>query len=398
MAKMSLEDRLIKAKSKLMRSKEFCLYSGVMMMGKTTVNETCPTAYTNGKDVVFGREFGDKLSEPELAFVVLHETLHKALHQLTTYQKLWHEDARLSNVAADYVVNLMIMDGDAGANLVSMPEGCLFEEQYRGWSTKEVFDHLKQQGKSGKDFGGGEAGGSLDEHGWEEAQELTDSEKETLKKQIDQALRQGGLLAGKMGAKMPRDIEELLTPKVDWREVLREFVSSIAAGKDSASWRQFDRRWVGNGCYLPVSVSETVGHGVIAIDTSGSIGGREISEFATEVSSLCNSVNPEKISVLWWDTNVHGVQEFDRGDYDNIAKLLKPMGGGGTFVSCVNEFIGKEGIRPEFVLVLTDGYVEETIDWSNVNCPTLWLVTSNKNFDPPSGKVVEFESEVEYGY
>ena len=393
MAKMCLEDRLIKAKSALMRSKEFCLYSGVIMIGSSKVDENCPTAYTNGRDVVYGRAFGDKLTDPELAFVVMHETLHKALHQLTMYQKLWKEDGMLANVAADYVVNQMIMDAGEGSNLVSMVEGGLIDPKYRGWSTKEVFDDLKKQGKSGKDYGGGE-GSPFDEHGWGEAETLSREEREELTKQIDNALRQGGMLAGKMGAKVPRDIEDLLTPKVNWREVMQEFVSAIAAGKDSASWRQYDRRWVSNGCYLPVSIAETVGKGVIAIDTSGSIGGREITEFATEVASLCQSVMPEGISVLWWDTNVHGVQEFEQGDYDNIGKLLKPVGGGGTMVSCVNEFIGKENMRPEFVLVLTDGYVEDEIDWSNITCPTLWLVTQRKDFNPPQGKVVEFDPEV----
>lgn len=397
MAKMSLEDRLIKAKSKLMRSKEFCLYSGVMMLGKTEVKDGVATAYTNGRDVVFGREFGDALSDPDLAFVVLHETLHKALHQLTMYQKLWKEDAKLSNVAADYVVNLIIMDGDGGAGIVSMPEGCLYNDKFRGWNTKEVFDYLKQHPEENPCHGSGE--GSMDEHGWEEAKDLSEEEREQLKTQIDQALRQGGLLAGKMGAKTPRDIEALLNPKVDWREVLREFVSAIAAGKDSASWRQYDRRWVSNGCYLPVSISETVGHGVIAIDTSGSIGGPQITEFATEVASLCNSVLPEKVTVLWWDTEVHGKQEFEAGEYNQIEKLLKPVGGGGTEVSCVNRFVEHDiAPRPEFMLVLTDGYVENEIDWSNVHCPTLWLVTANKAFNPPVGKVVEFESEFENGY
>ena len=388
MAKMNLEDRLIKAKSALMRSKEFCLYSGVIMIGKSVVKDDVPTAYTNGKDVIYGRAFGDKLSDMELNFLVMHETLHKALHQLTTFKKLWDEDATLCNAAADYVVNQMIVDADADKKLVTMIQGGLIDTKYRGWSTKEVFDDLKQQGKSGKDFGG------FDDHGWEEAETMSREEREALTKEVEQALRQGGLLAGKMGAKVPRDIEDLLTPKVNWREVMQEFVSAIAAGKDSASWRQYDRRWVSNGCYLPVSIAETVGKGVIAIDTSGSIGSREITEFATEVTSLCKSVMPEAVSVLWWDTNVHGVQEFAQGDYDNIARLLKPMGGGGTHVSCVNDFIAKENMRPEFVLVLTDGYVEDNIDWSEITCPTLWLVTQRKDFNPPQGKVVEFDPEV----
>jgi predicted metal-dependent peptidase len=94
------------------------------------------------------------------------------------------------------------------------------------------------------------------------------------------------------------------------------------------------------------------------------------------------------VRVLWWDTDVHGEQVFV-GNYQDIAKLLKPMGGGGTHVSCVNEYINKERINAECVIVFTDGYVESDVTW-NIPSPTLWMVTENKSFEPPVGKKVKF--------
>jgi predicted metal-dependent peptidase len=89
---------------------------------------------------------------------------------------------------------------------------------------------------------------------------------------------------------------------------------------------------------------------------------------------------------------VHGEQVF-QNDYQNIAKLLKPLGGGGTHVGCVSEYINKERIASECVIVFTDGYVENDINWG-ISSPTLWMVTQNKSFTPPNGtKMVQYEND-----
>ena len=92
--------------------------------------------------------------------------------------------------------------------------------------------------------------------------------------------------------------------------------------------------------------------------------------------------------VLWWDTQVHGEQVF-KDNYSDIAKMLKPLGGGGTMVSCVSGYINKHKLNAECVLVFTDGYVESDINW-NISSPTLWMVTQRRDFIPPVGKKVMF--------
>jgi predicted metal-dependent peptidase len=87
--------------------------------------------------------------------------------------------------------------------------------------------------------------------------------------------------------------------------------------------------------------------------------------------------------VLWWDTQVHGEQVFE-GNYNDIAKMLKPMGGGGTHVGCVSDYMVKNSINAEVLVIFTDGYVEGNIKW-DVTAPTMWFVTENGRFDPPSG-------------
>ena len=48
MAKLTAEQRIEKTHVALMRHKDFCLFSGLFMVGKVAVDEKTPTAKTNG--------------------------------------------------------------------------------------------------------------------------------------------------------------------------------------------------------------------------------------------------------------------------------------------------------------------------------------------------------------
>ena len=69
---------------------------------------------------------------------------------------------------------------------------------------------------------------------------------------------------------------------------------------------------------------------------------------------------------------------------DDIAKMLKPKGGGGTHVGCVSDYIIKSSINAEALVIFTDGYVENNPKWE-VTTPTMWFVTQNSSFVPPAG-------------
>jgi predicted metal-dependent peptidase len=103
-------------------------------------------------------------------------------------------------------------------------------------------------------------------------------------------------------------------------------------------------------------------------------------------------VNPEKVRVLWWDTEVHGEQVFE-GNYDGIAHMLKPQGGGGTTASCVSEFLTKKSMSADCLVMFTDGYIEDNVKW-DTKIPTLWVVTRKIGFKPVSGTAIRMDKEV----
>lgn len=420
------EVRLKKAHIALMKHPETALYSGVMLMGKSEVSDEMFTAYTDGVNKRYSKPFLETISsESKLRGLVLHENLHVALKQIPRGKDMFKEDSKIANMAADFVVNDIIANikgtvSGGNESIVTLPEGALYDPFFHNWNMREIYNYIRKENPQRQKQSGGSSGESnspsesgtqgrggdnkikangkeydmggsgFDEHDWESYIEgLSDEERKDLGDKIDRALREGGMLAGRMGGKMPRAIGELLEPKIDWREALRDFVASSIKGKDEFTWRRMNKRHMANDIYMPSMENETIGEVIVAIDTSGSIGGKELTEFATELASICDLVSPDVVRIIWWDADVHGEQVFKPDQYQNIASLLKPLGGGGTRVSCVSKYINEKKLSAEAVIVFTDGYVEYDIEW-NIVPPTLWMITQNRSLDVPVGKKVMF--------
>ena len=396
---MTEEDRVKKAHIALMRHPETALYSGVMMMGETSIDENPKTtAYTDGVNKRYGRKFLEVVCKDQLEVngLVLHENLHISLRQMIHNRDLFMEDRQRANKAADFVVNGIIMNLK-DKTLAKLPEGGCYDPRFDNMNMREVYRILKEEEGGGGGGGEPEEGGGgnsvsdgddyqFDEHDVDN--NMTPEDMRKANEMIDRALREGALLAGRLGIDIPRSITEILEPKINWRDALRDFVTSSCKGKDEFTWRKFNRRLLPNDIYMPTVESETIGEVVVAIDTSGSIGQEQINEFASELVSICEAVEPEAVRILWWDTKVHGEQKFKPDQYGAIGSMLKPQGGGGTRVGCVSEYINKKSIKAECVIVFTDGYVESDPEWK-IDAPTLWLVTENKGWTPPAGKVVK---------
>lgn len=395
------EQRVKKGHIALMKHPETAWWGGVMMMGTTEIVDEPITAYTDGVNKKYGRAFLQTIcpTQAEVNGLILHENLHIGLRHHIHGADMFKEDGDRANKAADYVVNDMIMEiSKKYPDLVQLPKGGLYDPQYHNMSMRDVYKLLPTKkgggGGGGKpDEDGGQGSGSgdgeyeFDKHDFGKG--LTQEEAKEMDGQIDRAIREGALLAGRLGIDLPRAITDMLNPVIDWKKELAEFVSASCKGKDEYTWRKFNRRLISNDIYLPTVENETIGEVVVAIDTSGSIGQEQLNEFASELVSICEAVSPDAVRVLWWDTKVHGEQIFT-DNYDQIGSMLKPLGGGGTRVSSVAEYINKKKINAECVLVFTDGYLESDVVW-DISSPTLWMVTENRNWVPPTGKKVFME-------
>lgn len=394
---MNVQDRIKKAHISIMQHKKFCAYSGILACGKVTVGDDVPTAATDGWNVIYNPAFVEEhaKTDPELRFLVLHEATHKAYRHMVTWRSLHEQDARLANIAADYFVNTTLRDTDAGEGFIKVLNlGVPPTDKYRGWSVLQIFNDLKQQQQ---DEGGGgdnpddpDDGAGFDEHDWSGNEANNDPAKEQQQAdEIQRAIRQGEIMRKKLAGKGAGNADgvfgDLMAPKIDWRKVLREFVTETCAGRDESSWRKPNRRYLGMDVYMPSMVGTTMTELVIGFDTSGSIfGGDEMTRFVVEIKAIVEDVKPSKVHVIYWDTRVAGHQTFEDGQF--AVQDLKIKGGGGTDGSVLFDYLRDKNIRPQAIVQFTDGYVG---DWGRTDAPTLWAVTSD--LKAPFGTTIKVE-------
>jgi len=401
------ERKLKKAKIDVMRSTlpGLRLWAGIMSIGKTSLCDKTPTAYTNGRDEVYGTAFVERLPVQQLSFVCLHEAMHKGLRHLTTWRKLFDEDQALANRACDYVVNRMIVKADPTESVVQFPRNPdgtrlgLYDTRFDGMSAKQVFDLLKQeQEKPNENSSGGDGGGgeSFDEHGWEDAEGLPEEEQKALQKEIDHALRRGEAEAKKCGAgrgDIPAEVGQLLRPQIDWKQALREFITQHCVRKDDSTYRRLNRRFHALDLIMPTSYGESLGHIVVGADLSGSMWSGDPSpmrKILSEFVGITRMVNPEHVDLLYWDGEVTGHEEYRQGDYESIANAMRPKGGGGTDPRCVERYLKDNGIKPDCIVMLTDGEVFG--QWGEAwPAPILWVIVGNPKIVAGTGKTVHVE-------
>jgi predicted metal-dependent peptidase len=398
-AQLTAEQRVQKAVVTIMNNERYYALAGVLMIGSKEIVEDVPTAATNGRDEYYGRAFVDGISDAQLRFVILHECYHKLFRHLTTWKHLHDEDHRLANMACDYVINLIIRDENPDG-FVELFDWICIDDAYAGMNAEEVYNLLKQKrqqqqqqpqdgdqdGGQGGGQGGGQEDGVLDDHDWEGAQEMSEEEQGELAEQIDNAIRQGAITAGKMGSGGNRAIDSMMQPEVDWVDVLREFATETCRGRDYSTYARPNRRYLASGRYMPSGVSEHVGELVISIDTSASIGQPELTKFLSEVQGVVENVNPEKIRLLYWDTKVCADEVYEADEVERLIESTKPAGGGGTEISCVNKYLTEEQISPQAVIVFTDGYLGG--DWGTWDCPVLWCILDHQAAQPTVGTAV----------
>jgi predicted metal-dependent peptidase len=178
-------------------------------------------------------------------------------------------------------------------------------------------------------------------------------------------------------------VSNILEPKVNWKQILRRFLTERA--KSDYSWAPPNRRFLSQGYYLPGCTSDAVGHIVIAVDASGSCWDQSIlNRFAGEVNGILASYEV-KLTVLYHDTRV--VDSFEWAPGKGALKL-EPKGGGGTSHHCVTEWLKDKHIEPACLVCLTDCYTDYP---SSPHYPVLWCVVNNANPSPPFGTVLQVE-------
>ena len=150
---MTEEVRIKRGHIAMMKHPETALYSGVMMMGETSVEDSNITAYTDGYNKRYGRAFLAEMckEDAEVNALILHENLHIVLRHHIYGKDMFLENKDRANHAADYVVNGIIM-AIKDNKLVKLPDGGLYDPRFDNMNMRQVYNILKDE--DGGDGGG----------------------------------------------------------------------------------------------------------------------------------------------------------------------------------------------------------------------------------------------------
>jgi len=368
---MNANDKLVKARAGLILDMPFF---GALALRLTLVeNAGIPTAATDGRQLAYNPAFIDKLSLAEVKGVLAHEVMHCAnQHHLRRDAR----DAKRWNQACDHAINAILEKSG-----VTLPAGRLNDPVFAGMSAEAIYPRIPEASGGGSSDPGG-CGEIMDASG-DDGKPLGEAETARQAAEWKIATAQAAQAARSMGAlpgELDRLVKEIVEAKVDWRETLRRFVQQAAKG--DYSWSQPNRRHVHAGVFLPSLRSQTIGEIVVAVDTSGSIDGDTLKQFAGEVNSILEEYDTT-CAVVYCDSRVHRVDEYTRND---LPLSLNTVGGGGTDFRPAFAAADGRQTPPACMVYLTD--MEGTFPAAEPGYPVLWVITSRID-SAPFGEVVK---------
>lgn len=340
-----------------------------------------PTAATNGKKIWFNPEWVETLQPDELFFVGAHEITHNVFQHCF---RRGHRDPKKWNRAADYVINGELIKAGIGR----MPKGGLWDDalvKQGGGTTDGVYNLLPESPPGGGDGSGGQGpGGALDEVLDAEGDQV---DQDTLEAEWKVKVAQAALaaqMAGQLPDGIKRLVEAALKPRVKWKEVLRDFLTSNA--KTRRSFARPKRRWISQGIYLPGPCGEAMGELALLVDQSGSVSEEQVGEVKCETVILHQDLQPTKLHVIYFDSKVQRHDEYGPEETPEIQRYAT----GGTAFSPCFRFMEENQIEPVACVVITD------LDCSDFgpepDYPVLWITTLKTK--APWGRVVEMDPKL----
>jgi len=384
---MDTLERLHKQRTEMILSQPF---HGALAMRLDLVEDpTCKTLWVDGISLGFNPAYIETLDNLQVRGVIAHEVTHVANGHCW---RMGSRDVGRWNDAADYVVNPLVVE--AG---FSLPAGVILDKRYEGYSVEEVYcmlpepaDEPQNNGAEPKasDSGSGQAPARASEAGFGEVRpypgESTSSAEAMWKVAVVQAAK-AAQLYGPLSPAVEGLVRQAVTPRVDWRAILRRFAQH--ACKSDYNWALANRRYLHLGLYLPALNEKRVGDAVFVRDSSGSVFDEIQAQFDAEILSIHESLRPARLIIMDCDSKVRQVQIFERGD----EVVLKPViGGGGTAFGDPFVQLRSMEVDPAFVVYLTD--LDGRFPSSAPCYPVLWAsVKAERRLKarPPFGEIVE---------
>ncbi len=187
-----------------------------------------------------------------------------------------------------------------------------------------------------------------------------------------------------------RLVKALREPEVDWRALLNTFVQEEI---NDYSFTPPDKRMDDCPFFLPDfnEKDESVKNIWFLIDTSGSIGDKQISAAYSEIISAMDAFN-NKLEGLLSFTEVFVTDPIPFCDPEELLSIV-PVGGGGNDFGEIFRYMQRNMMDnpPASIVILTDGYDTYPKEEEAMGVPVLWLINNQDAHLPPWGKCARFK-------
>ena len=383
MSKLSLKEceellTLLKARSLL---KLRPLYSSMVVSVKWSfVDDDSETAFTDGISITIGIKFWSKLdNNKERLFLMLHEICHIILMHTMRYKSFSINDknANIYNMAADYFINLMLLTEDDNS-MLEMPLGGLYESDYSGLSTEEIYQLLINSSIKAPVSFNPDLKPSKDTSSKGKQEEIKSHIKSGMDKQTSNSYGMGSSI-------LMNDLAiAFKESKVNWKAALKKYATQLyPKGK---SYSKPSRRTMFNKrLYIKTPTQDLrIEDMLVYIDVSYSCTQDDILDMLSELNFIFNNLKPKEILFSSFNTKI--VETFSIKSLTDFPDTIGISGG--TDVQCCIDHINAHKRPVSVAIILSDFYTDRFNKPDKV--PLLMLCINHENFTSSNGKVIHY--------
>ena len=353
--------------------KKYPFYGDILMHIPVIEDDRIPTAQTNGREIRYSPVFFATLTEGQRNYVLLHEVMHILLLH---WKRTGNRKPLLWNIACDFMVNGIIDQLRWYMRQDKIPfdrpvNGC-YTDSWRYPSAEEAYARLLEENRDLKQIrylgnvvkarpGDLTEGGDPAEGG-ELSGALTEETEKQIREMIRETVKRRGERSAGRYASIPAEILKLgivPTKRLPWHKLLYEFLQDRQ--EEESSYMTPERKYLHMDLIVPGCgrTEDELGEIWAFVDTSGSIRTEELEQFLTQLCRISAEFRC-KFHIGFWDTRVSEVYRNVRGTKQILECV--PHSTGGTDINCIYEYLRTNRIKPEVMLILTDGYFGEVAE------------------------------------
>lgn len=372
--------KLIKARVALQFDHPFFGYLALGLTPKEQLDLQPPTMATDGTYLYYHPDFVNEIGLDELMGVIAHEIGHVILNHIQRQQRREH---LRWNVAADLAVNYIVLKE------FHLPKGVLSDPDYDNKEAEWIYNQLPiekinvptlDSHEVWKNWGNGDN----DQSDQDKAQGVKQGSKaedaaQRWRELVAQASNQARM-RGKLPGHLEQIVGELLEPKLSWRAILRDMVTSAARSDYRLTPPNKKHLW--RGFYLPGITGTEVKVG-FGIDSSGSIPDIVIKEAFSELQGICEAYEDYTVWGFVCDSVIH--QRFELHPGDPIPRTVQGRGGT-SFIEPLKE---AEKLPISAFVYITD--LDGAFPDKEPPFQVIWLATTDRK--APWGYVIRYPTK-----